>query len=144
MAWQIHATGHPFVQGCGMTSTSELSETAPETWASIIQPHVRRFEVAAAVGGQATYNATGSVAMAKLLREMADKTDQAIELSRNLEARLASERAAGREEAAKVAETRHEYWHMPHPDDAKPFEVCDDVSACADIAAAIRAIGEKQ
>lgn len=117
-----------------MTSTSERSETAPETWASIIQPHVRRFEVAAAVGGQATYNATGSAAMAKLLREMADKTDQAIELSRNLEARLASERAAGREkmreQAAAVA-------------DNAPCQTAGDRRRADAIAAAIRAIGEK-
>ena len=46
-----------------------------------------------------------------------------------------------REACAKVAETRHEFWDMKHPDDALPFEVCDDVSACADIAAAIRARG---
>jgi hypothetical protein len=45
------------------------------------------------------------------------------------------------EEAAKVAETRHVHWHMPHPDDAEPGEVCDDISACRDIAAAIRSTG---
>lgn len=42
------------------------------------------------------------------------------------------------EDAARVAECRHEEWRMPHPDDALPGEVCDDVSACRDIAAAIR------
>lgn len=43
--------------------------------------------------------------------------------------------------AAKVAERRHEQWRLPHPDDAQEGEVCCDVTACADIAAAIRAIG---
>jgi hypothetical protein len=33
---------------------------------------------------------------------------------------------------------------MPHPDDARPGEVCCDASACADIAAAIRALGSKK
>lgn len=42
------------------------------------------------------------------------------------------------EACAKIAEVRHSHWRMPHPDDAAPFEVCDDVSACRDIAIAIR------
>ena len=42
------------------------------------------------------------------------------------------------EAAAKVAEDRHESWRMPHRDDAETGEVCCDVTACADIAAAIR------
>lgn len=46
------------------------------------------------------------------------------------------------EEAARVAEKQHEVWRMPHPDDARPGEVCDDISACADIAAAIRNMKE--
>ncbi|MFN7609223.1 MAG: hypothetical protein ACK5PJ_07865 [Ralstonia sp.] len=46
------------------------------------------------------------------------------------------------EAAAKVAESRYEKWRMPHKDDAKPGEVCCDVTACADIAAAIRALKE--
>lgn len=45
---------------------------------------------------------------------------------------------AERERAARIAEGRHAYWQMPHPDDAKDGEVCDDISACRDIAAAIR------
>lgn len=44
-----------------------------------------------------------------------------------------------REACARTAEERHKHWRMPHPDDAAPFEVCDDVSACRDIATAIRA-----
>jgi len=47
---------------------------------------------------------------------------------------------AGLEAGAQLAQERHEQWRMPHPDDAKPGEVCDDVSACRDIANAIRAI----
>ena len=50
------------------------------------------------------------------------------------------ERARALEEAAKVAETRHVHWHMPHPDDAFPGEVKCDVTACADIAKAIRSL----
>lgn len=46
------------------------------------------------------------------------------------------------EDAAKVAERRHEEWRLPHPDDAQDGEVCCDVTACEDIAAAIRALGE--
>jgi len=46
--------------------------------------------------------------------------------------------------AAEMARDRHEQWRMPHPDDAKPGEVCDDISACRDIAAAIREIGRSE
>ena len=46
------------------------------------------------------------------------------------------------EEAAKVAEHRHKEWRFPHPDDAYPGEVCDDISACRDIARAIRAMAK--
>ena len=46
------------------------------------------------------------------------------------------------EEAAALAETRHEHWRLPHKDDAKPGEVCDDISACKDIATAIRDLCE--
>jgi hypothetical protein len=49
-------------------------------------------------------------------------------------------RRAALEEAAGVAENRHLGWVFPHPDDARPGEVCDDATACADIAAAIRAL----
>lgn len=52
--------------------------------------------------------------------------------------------SAGIEAAAKVAESRHAIWEMPHRDDARPFEVCDDVSACADIAAAIRELEDER
>jgi hypothetical protein len=61
-----------------------------------------------------------------------------------LRAALKTARRNALEEAARVAEDRYNLWHMPHPDDAKPFEVCDDASACRDIAAAIRALGEKE
>jgi len=52
------------------------------------------------------------------------------------------ERDAVLEEAAKVAETRHTMWRMPHPDDAEPGEVCCDVSACEDIARTLLALQE--
>lgn len=48
--------------------------------------------------------------------------------------------AAERERCARLAEDRHLGWVFPHPDDARPGEVCDDATACADIAAAIRAL----
>lgn len=51
---------------------------------------------------------------------------------------LSSAKAEEREACARVAESRHVHWRMPHPDDARPFEVCDDETACRDIAAAIR------
>ena len=43
-------------------------------------------------------------------------------------------------EAARVARNRHKTWRMPHPDDAEPNEVCDDISACKNIADAILAL----
>lgn len=42
-----------------------------------------------------------------------------------------------RERAAKVALERHKAWETCHPDDADFGQVCDDISACADISAAI-------
>lgn len=50
---------------------------------------------------------------------------------------FARHRIAALEAAAEVARDRHEQWRMPHPGDARPGEVCDDISACRDIAAAI-------
>lgn len=47
---------------------------------------------------------------------------------------------AMREAAAELATRRWRDWPGVHPDDAQPGQVCDDVSACADIAAAIRAL----
>lgn len=56
----------------------------------------------------------------------------------------ATARAAARrealEEAAGIAETRHARWH----DRDFEHEVCCDVTACADIAAAIRALAKKE
>lgn len=42
-------------------------------------------------------------------------------------------------EAARIAEDRHEKWGPLHEDDDYEADVSDDASACADIAAAIRA-----
>lgn len=78
---------------------------------------------------------------AKKLRKGWDKADAEVE---KLRAALKQARRNALEEAALVAEERYNLWHMPHPDDARPFEVCDDASACRDIAAAIRALGEKK
>ncbi|MDX3901903.1 MAG: hypothetical protein QHC40_15525 [Sphingobium sp.] len=50
---------------------------------------------------------------------------------------FARHRIAALEAAAEAARDRHEQWRMPHPADARPGEVCDDISACRDIAAAI-------
>jgi hypothetical protein len=61
-----------------------------------------------------------------------------------VDARIAQARRDALKEAALVAEERYNLWHMPHPDDARPFEVCDDASACRDIAAAIRALADKE
>lgn len=61
-----------------------------------------------------------------------------------VDARVKQARRNALEEAALVAEERYNLWHMPHPDDARPFEVCDDASACRDIAAAIRALADKE
>jgi hypothetical protein len=45
--------------------------------------------------------------------------------------------------AAEVARNRYTQWRMPHPDDAAPGEVCCDVTACEDTAAAILALLDK-
>lgn len=65
------------------------------------------------------------------------EVDNAMEIAR---AALSAVAPMILEEAAKVAESRYEKWRTPHKDDAKPGEVCCDVTACADIAAAIRAL----
>lgn len=41
------------------------------TYLELLGPSIRRFEVAAAMGLNATWNPTGSAAMAKLLKETA-------------------------------------------------------------------------
>lgn len=43
------------------------------------------------------------------------------------------------EDLVAIAEHRHEQWRLPHRDDAELGEVCDDISACRDIASALRA-----
>lgn len=56
-----------------------MSEVKPGAWLELMQPHIRRFEVAAKFGGSATYNSTGSAAMAKLIRKMATIIDKEID-----------------------------------------------------------------
>jgi hypothetical protein len=81
-----------------------------------------------ASGGTCDYRLSVS-----LLREAAD----AIEA---LQAQLADERDKALEEAAQTAETRHGVWLGLGAD----CLVDDDISACSDIAAAIRAMkGER-
>ena len=53
-------------------------------------------------------------------------------------------RAAALREAAAEAKGRNKKWKMPHPDDAKLGEVCDDISACRDIAEAILALATER
>ncbi len=52
--------------------------------------------------------------------------------------------ARGRDEAfvraAELARHRHLGWRLPHPDDARDGEPCDDETCCADIASAILAL----
>jgi len=88
--------------------------------------------------------------LAELSSDLAGRVDRGLAFTAEVEDiarhRIAAERATERrvlEEAARVAEHRHQHWRMPHPDDAKPGEVCCDVTACADIAAAIRAMKEE-
>ena len=69
-----------------------------------------------------------------------DANDQIGALNAAILAVAPAIRRAALEEAAGVAEDRHLGWVFPHPDDARPGEVCDDATACADIAAAIRAL----
>jgi hypothetical protein len=55
-----------------------MGEIPTKTWTQVVAPLVRRFEVAAAINGQAVWNAKGSAAMAKVITEMATKLDTAI------------------------------------------------------------------
>lgn len=49
------------------------------TWADVMAPHIRRFELAAMFGSNATYNAKGAASMAKLLKKMARIIDEEVE-----------------------------------------------------------------
>lgn len=48
------------------------------TWSELVKPIVARFEVAAAIQQNTTFNADGSAAMAKLMKIMAAKLDEAV------------------------------------------------------------------
>lgn len=84
----------------------------------------------------ATWQAIDAILVARALLDQGD--------AREARAAVAAARAQGRreglEEAAKVAEVRYRAWKMPHPDDSDLGEVCCDVTACEDIAKAIRAL----
>lgn len=72
-----------------------------------------------------------------------ERTGFAIQATMHSKAKAAFEEAiaraimAEREACAAIALNRHRRWAMPHPDDARPSEVCDDTSACEDISNAI-------
>ena len=51
-------------------------EPAPETWSEVSHGLVRRFRVAAAVGGSAVWNAKGSAACAELIEAMVTALDE--------------------------------------------------------------------
>ncbi len=74
-------------------------------------------------------------------RNVARLLDEAAALLRALVAERDHACARGRDEAlaraAELARVRHLDWRLPHPDDARDGEVCDDESCCADIANAI-------
>ena len=46
-----------------------------QPWLDALMPVIRRFEVANAIGGTATFNAKGGLAIAKLMREIARRMD---------------------------------------------------------------------
>jgi len=86
--------------------------------------------------------------VAQLLDEVAEPLrwncatrNEAAALLRALVAERDHACARGRDEAlaraAELARVRHLDWRLPHPDDARDGEVCDDESCCADIANAI-------
>jgi len=59
-----------------------MAEAKPRSWLEVMGPHIRRFEVAAKFGQNATYNATGSAAMARLIKKMATIIDEEIDRRR--------------------------------------------------------------
>ena len=48
----------------------KVEAVARAPWRDVMRENIGRFDVAAAIGGSATWNAEGSAAMAKLLKEM--------------------------------------------------------------------------
>jgi hypothetical protein len=117
---------------CGARTAATLEEAADE----IERLRAERDEAVAAL---ALYRAENGCTRGQRTTQWCG---EATRLRAEVDAARREGAAKEREACAKAAETRHEFWHMPHPDDALPFEVCDDVSACADIAAAIRARGD--
>ncbi|WDI31573.1 hypothetical protein PUV54_16600 [Hyphococcus flavus] len=57
-----------------------MSEAAK--WIDIVRPVLGKFEVAGALGLRTVWNAKGSAAVGKLIREMATKLDRAVEMGR--------------------------------------------------------------
>jgi hypothetical protein len=53
-------------------------EAERREWSEVVEPLAARFEVAAKFGQSAVWNATGSAAMAKLMRNMARIIDDEI------------------------------------------------------------------
>lgn len=51
-------------------------------WIDIVRPVLGKFEVAGALGLQTVWNAKGSQAVGKLIREMATKLDRAVDMGR--------------------------------------------------------------
>lgn len=47
-------------------------------WSDLLAPHVRKFEVAAAIDGSVTYNAVGCKNMALLLKEIGKLLDREV------------------------------------------------------------------
>lgn len=80
-------------------------------WSEIAGKLAERFEVAAAIGGHASYNATGCAAMAKVIKEMGHKLDIAV--ARDLASKPAAETAALASEASLDIP-------RPHPQEDKP------------------------
>lgn len=60
------------------TGESVTPEEVPPTWMSVMEPNIRKFEVAAKFDGVASWNAEGSKAMAFLLRKMCSIIDQEV------------------------------------------------------------------
>lgn len=76
-----------------------------KTWSEVMHPTVQRLEVATAIKAEATWNPTGSKALAILIADMAEKLDRAVEAVEPLrQAKVALEfMAAEDDETGKMA-----------------------------------------
>ena len=113
---------------------AEATQSLPDGWEAVMCSSIKRFEVAAAINGQAVWNAVGSKAMAQLLTKLSRYADNDYHRTA-LDAAIRAAKVEAWRLAASVAANAC----LVEPDGGSPTEeerlVCDE--ACCQILALI-------